>query len=53
MDVALQEDLLDINGSPVHLDKLLLNLVTNAVEANLVPGTVTISDAQLLRGPAD
>jgi signal transduction histidine kinase/ActR/RegA family two-component response regulator len=43
VDVALQEDLLDINGSPVHLDKLLLNLVTNAVEANLVPGTVTIA----------
>lgn len=54
VDVALQDDLLDINGSPVHLGKLLLNLVTNAVEANLVPGTVTIATRNCYAdGPID
>ncbi len=42
VDVAPQPDLLDVDGSPVHLGKVLQNLLTNAVEANLVPGTVTV-----------
>lgn len=43
MEVDLQEELLNIEGSPVQLSKALMNLVNNAFEANLVDGLVTIS----------
>jgi signal transduction histidine kinase len=43
LEVDLQEDLLNINGSPVHLLKTIMNLLNNAFEANLVDGTVKIS----------
>ncbi|MHB8769867.1 MAG: ABC transporter substrate binding protein [Syntrophales bacterium] len=41
--IELDEGLLDILGSPVHLGKTLLNLVSNAVEAMPDGGTVTIA----------
>jgi signal transduction histidine kinase len=43
LEVDLQEELLNINGSPVQLSKTLMNLVINAFEANLVEGTVRIA----------
>ena len=41
----LAPDLLNVHGSWVHLSKVLMNLVTNAVEACLSGGTVIISTA--------
>jgi PAS domain S-box-containing protein len=38
----LQEELLSIKGSPVHLEKSLMNLVTNAAESITGLGEVTI-----------
>lgn len=38
----LEEDLLNIKGSPVHLEKTLMNLVSNAAEAISDRGSVTI-----------
>jgi PAS domain S-box-containing protein len=38
----LEEDLLNIKGSPVHLEKTLMNLVSNAAEAISDGGNVTI-----------
>ena len=37
-----QEDLLNIKGSPVHLEKTLMNLLANAAESISGNGTVTI-----------
>jgi PAS domain S-box-containing protein len=39
----LNDDLLNMKGSPVHLKKVLMNLVVNAAEAIETSGTVTIS----------
>jgi PAS domain S-box-containing protein len=38
-----QEDLLNIAGSPVHLSKSVMNLVSNAFEAMPDGGTITVS----------
>ncbi len=37
-----QEDLLNIKGSPVHLEKILMNLFSNAAESIFGNGTVTL-----------
>ena len=37
-----EKNLLNIKGSPVHLEKTLMNLVSNAVESISGPGEVTI-----------
>jgi len=42
LEVDLQEELLNIQGSPVQISKILMNLLNNAFEANLVDGTVGI-----------
>ena len=42
-EVDLQADLLNIEGSSVHLSKALMNLLHNAFEAILIEGTVRIS----------
>jgi len=42
LDVNLEPDLLGIAGSPVHLSKTVMNLVSNAAEAMLQGGTVSI-----------
>jgi CheY-like chemotaxis protein len=39
----MESDLLNIAGKPVHLDKTVMNLVTNAAEALPNGGTVTLS----------
>ena len=39
----LEEELPNISGSEVHLKKTLMNLVSNAAEAQLHGGTITIS----------
>ena len=39
----LDPDLLNMNGSPTHINKTLMNLITNASEAIEDSGTVTIS----------
>lgn len=38
----LENGLLNIKGSPVHIGKVIMNLVSNAAEAITGPGTVTI-----------
>lgn len=42
IETDLEKDLLNINGSPVHLEKTVLNLVSNAAEAIAGTGTVNI-----------
>ncbi len=39
----LDPDLLNMNGSPVHLLKMVMNLVSNAAEASFAQGEVMIS----------
>ena len=39
----LGENILNMVGSPVHLSKTVMNLVTNALEATTEPGSVLIS----------
>lgn len=41
----LSEDLWHIECSPVHIQKVLMNLITNAIEAIDVTGTVLVSTA--------
>jgi len=43
LDINLQEDLLNIKGSAIHLSKTLMNLLNNAFEANLVGGKVALT----------
>lgn len=43
VEVDLEKELLNIKGSPVHLAKTVMNLVSNAVEAVGDKGTVTVS----------
>ena len=55
---ALAPDLLNLSGSPTHINKTLMNLVTNASEAIEGSGTVTISTVnryidEPLKGYAD
>jgi PAS domain S-box-containing protein len=42
-EVSLKSDLLPIKGSPVHLSKTVMNLLSNATEAIPERGVVTIS----------
>jgi signal transduction histidine kinase/CheY-like chemotaxis protein len=43
LEVSLEPDLLGIAGSPVHLSKTVMNLVSNAAEALVAGGRVSIS----------
>ena len=43
LESSLEPDLLSIAGSPVHLSKTVMNLVSNAAEALIDGGTITIS----------
>jgi len=43
LTAELAPDLLDISGSPIHLSKTVMNLVSNATEATTSGGHVTIS----------
>ena len=43
LESSLEPDLLSIAGSPVHLSKTVMNLVSNAAEALIDGGTVAIS----------
>ena len=54
----LDKDLFNINGSPLHIRKVLMNLVSNASEAIMDSGNITISTINLyldrpLRGYED
>jgi len=50
--VQLDYDLFNINASPVHMEKSLMNLVINASQAIVGSGNVTISASnQYLKGP--
>jgi CheY-like chemotaxis protein len=42
LDVKLEPDLLGVAGSPVHLSKTVMNLVSNAAEAMLQGGMVSV-----------
>ena len=42
VEAAVQNDLLNVRGSQVHLMKVLMNLANNAAEANLVKGRILI-----------
>jgi len=43
VEVHPEADLLNISGSPVHLSKMVMNLIANAAEAMVDGGTVRIS----------
>jgi signal transduction histidine kinase/ActR/RegA family two-component response regulator len=43
MDILLQEDLLNIKGSPLHLKKTVMNLISNAAEAQPGGGDIKLS----------
>jgi PAS domain S-box-containing protein len=43
IDINLDEDLFNITGSPVHLSKTVMNLVSNAAEASPDGGHISIS----------
>jgi PAS domain S-box-containing protein len=43
IETRLDPDLLNIQGSPVHLSKTVMNLVTNSMEAMLQGGCLTIT----------
>ena len=43
IETELEEDLLNISGSPVHLSKTVMNLVSNAAEAMPDGGKIVIS----------
>lgn len=43
METALETDIMNIMGSPVHLSKAIMNLVSNAAEAMLAGGVLVIS----------
>ncbi|MEN6320070.1 MAG: PAS domain S-box protein [Syntrophaceae bacterium] len=40
--IGLEKDLMNIKGSPIHLSKTIMNLVSNALEATSDKGEVTI-----------
>jgi two-component system cell cycle sensor histidine kinase/response regulator CckA len=42
LELELADDLLDISGSPVHLTKTVMNLMSNAVEATMNAGIIRI-----------
>jgi len=51
-DIHLEKDLLNITGSPVHLEKTVMNLVANAAESVSGAGQVTIqTENQYLESP--
>ncbi len=41
-EVDLAEDLMNIKGSPIHLTKTLMNLISNAAEAITEQGTISL-----------
>ncbi|UCE33291.1 MAG: response regulator [Deltaproteobacteria bacterium] len=43
VDISLEPNLLPILGSPVHLSKTIMNLVSNAAEAMKNGGTISVS----------
>ena len=43
LEISLEPDLLGIAGSPIHLSKTVMNLVSNAAEALVDGGSVSIS----------
>ena len=43
IETNLEKNLLDIKGSPVHLSKTVMNLISNAAEAMTEGGTIFIS----------
>ena len=45
VETVLEKDLLNISGSPVHLSKTVMNLVSNAAEAMPDGGKIVISTA--------
>ncbi len=45
IETELADDILNIMASPVHLSKAVMNLVSNAAEAMLVDGKITLSTA--------
>jgi PAS domain S-box-containing protein len=47
LKTELQQDLLNIKGSPVHLGKTIMNLVSNATEAVSDSGEVTVKTRNL------
>jgi len=43
IEIDLSHDLFNVNGSPIHLGKVIMNLVSNAAEALVGSGNVHIS----------
>ncbi len=46
-ETKLETDLLNITGSPIHLSKTIMNLISNAAEAIYEAGKITISTENL------
>ena len=42
LEMDLADDLIDISGSPVHLAKTVMNLISNAAEATMTAGIIRI-----------
>ena len=49
IEVNLEKNLLNIEGSPVHLTKTIMNLCSNAVEAMPQGGTITLATCNLFQ----
>jgi len=47
LETDLNADLLNISGSPVHLSKTIMNLISNAAEAMPDGGTISVSTGNL------
>jgi len=45
IDISLEENLMNVMGSPVHIRKIIMNLVSNGCEAIHTSGNVLISTA--------
>ena len=43
IETRLEKDLLNVKGSPIHLSKTIMNLISNAAEAICEAGKITIS----------
>ena len=41
-DISMEKNLMNISGSPIHLSKVIMNLILNATEAMPKGGTITI-----------
>ena len=51
INIKMERQLLNIVGSPIHIDKVVMNLVSNATESIQGDGEVSVSTMNRCRGP--